>query len=278
MSFTWVPEQDPPVFRITPGGWARVVLRGGALVAVFAAGVAATLLLRLAERAIHGHARPWTPAITKVVARLIFVVIGMRHRTEGKPMAHPGAAVANHASWLDIFVLYASMRVFFVAKAEVSGWPGIGFLARMAGTLFIDRDKRQARAQQQLFEERLLIGHKLLFFPEGTSTDGLRVLPFKSTLFEAFMTKNLRHATHIQPVTVIYEAPPGEDPRFYGWWGDMDFGPHLLRVLAVRRGGFVRVVCHPPLRVADFADRKALALCAEASVRAGMPEERRGAR
>ena len=101
---------------------------------------------------------------------------------------------------------------------------------------------------------------------------------FQPTLFEAFLTESLRHVTHIQPVTVIYDAPPGADPRFYGWWGDMDFGPHLLRVLAARRGGAVRVICHPPLRVAEFTDRKALARHAEAAVRAGMPPARQSAR
>jgi 1-acyl-sn-glycerol-3-phosphate acyltransferase len=121
-----------------------------------------------------------------------------------------------------------------------------------------------------------LAGHKLLFFPEGSSTDGMRVLAFKSTLFQAFFSQKLEHAIHVQPVSVIYEAPKGQDPRFYGWWGDMDFGTHLVRVLAVRHQGRVRVVYHAPARVDAFADRKALAAWAEAQVRAGMPEARRG--
>ncbi|MEQ9258473.1 MAG: lysophospholipid acyltransferase family protein [Roseovarius sp.] len=274
MTFTWSPETEPPAFRITPAGWLRAVLRGTALLLVLLAGVTATLLLRPVERALHGPARPWTPFLTQGVSRSVFLILGMRHEATGQRMTERGAVVANHASWLDIFALNARKRVYFVSKAEVAGWPGIGFLARLTGTVFIARDPRQAQAQQSLFEERLIAGHKLLFFPEGTSTDGMRVLPFKSTLFQAFFNPVLGEGMHVQPVTVIYTAPKGQDPRFYGWWGEMDFGPHLLRVLAVRRNGAVRIVYHPPLRVADFGSRKALAKTAEDTVRAGMPPER----
>lgn len=277
MSFTWSPEQEPPPFRITATGWVRAGLRGAALTGILLTGLVSMALLRLLERPLFGLARPWTLFITQAVCRLFFIVLGMRHETVGARMDQRGAVVANHASWLDIFTLNARMRIYFVSKAEVAGWPGIGLLARITGTVFIDRDPRQAKAQQKLFEERLLAGHKLLFFPEGTSTDGFRVLPFKSTLFQAFFNENLRHEMHVQPVTVVYFAPPGEDPRFYGWWGDMAFGPHLLRVLAVRRHGAVRVICHPPVRVADFADRKALAAHLERVVRNGMPPERQRA-
>jgi 1-acyl-sn-glycerol-3-phosphate acyltransferase len=69
---------------------------------------------------------------------------------------------------------------------------------------------------------------------------------------------------------VVYRAPPGADPRFYGWWGDMEFGPHLLKLLAAPRQGAVEVIFHTPVRVADFPDRKALALWCEARVREGM--------
>ena len=91
---------------------------------------------------------------------------------------------------------------------------GLGMAA--TGTVFIKRDPSQARQQTQVFQDRLLAGHRLLFFPEGTSTDGQRVLPFKPTLFQAFFAPGLRDEISIQPVSVIYHAPPGEEPRFYG--------------------------------------------------------------
>jgi 1-acyl-sn-glycerol-3-phosphate acyltransferase len=108
-----------------------------------------------------------------------------------------------------------------------------------------------------------------LFFPEGTSTDGRRVLPFKPTLFEAFFDPGLAPGLRVQPVSVAYHAPDGADPAFYGWWGDMEFAAHLLKVLAHPRGGSVTVVWHAPLVVADFAGRKPLARAAEEAVRAG---------
>ena len=184
-------------------------------------------------------------------------------------MSGPGAIVANHASWLDIFALNATDRVYFVSKSEVAGWPGIGWLARATGTVFIARKGREARAQAALFEARLQAGHRLLFFPEGTSTDGRRVLPFKSTLFAAFLAEGVPPGLRLQPVSVVYHAPPGQDARLYGWWADMDFGPHLMRVLAQARQGQIEVIFHPPVAVADFADRKALAAHCEAAVRAG---------
>jgi lyso-ornithine lipid O-acyltransferase len=115
----------------------------------------------------------------------------------------------------------------------------------------------------------LAAGHRLLFFPEGTSSDTQRVLPFKSTLFAAFFVPQLRDTLHVQPVSVSYHAPQGADPRFYGWWGDMEFAGHLLRILASRRQGRVDLVFHPTIAVADMPDRKALTLAAEGAVRAG---------
>jgi len=278
MSFSWSPEQAPPASEITSAGWARVALRGSAITVLLLAGVLVLVALRLAEWPFHGTNRPWSAVVPRLFSRAALALLGIRHQAVGRRMNRRGAVVANHASWLDIFALNARKRIYFVSKSEVATWPGIGFLARITGTVFIARARRDAKLQQRLFEERLLAGQKLLFFPEGTSTDGFRVLHFKSTLFQAFFNDTLRHEMHIQPVTVIYFAPPGADPRFYGWWGDMAFGPHLLRVLAAPPGGGVRVIYHDPVRVDDFTDRKALAAHVEDVVRGGMPPERRGAR
>ena len=267
----WNPQMEPPHIPIGPLGWVLVGLRGLVLGAIVFGGLAVLLLLRVIERPLHGLHRPWTPWIVQSVCVSAFWVLGMRHRVEGARMTQRGAVVSNHASWLDIFALNACKRVYFVSKSEVARWPGIGRLARATGTVFINRAPREARAQQELFEARLLAGHKLLFFPEGTSTDGRRVLPFKSTLFQAFFTPDLVHELHIQPVTLVYRPPEGADLRFYGWWGDMEFGPHLLQTLAAARQGSVTVVYHAPLKVDDFDGRKALAKACEDAVRAGMP-------
>ncbi|MYM53843.1 lysophospholipid acyltransferase family protein [Thalassovita mangrovi] len=268
------PEPIPEPIPFT--GWIRVALRGVTLALLVFGGLLILLLLRLVERPIYGLHRPVTPHITQFVCRKAFRILGMEFKTHGQRMELRGAVVANHSSWLDIFTLNARKRIYFVSKSEVAGWPGIGWLARATGTVFINRDRKEAKVQQQVFEDRLLAGHKLLFFPEGTSTDGMVVLPFKSTLFQAFFSDHLRHEMHIQPVTVIYRAPEGADDRFYGWWGEMDFGGHLLKVLAAPKQGSVEVVYHEPIRVDDFPNRKTLAAHVEEVVRSGMPPERRG--
>ena len=251
-------------------GWLRVLLRGGVLGVVVYLGLVLLLLVRLVERPLFGLARPWSPWITKTVCRTAFPVLSMGYSVRGTPMTGPGAIVANHSSWMDIFALNAAQCLYFVAKSEVAGWAGIGWLARATGTVFIARKGSEAKAQQGVFEERLRAGHRLAFFPEGTSTDGLRVLPFKSTLFAAFYSHGLDHILQIQPVTLRYHAPEGQDARFYGWWGDMVFASHLLQVLAVRRPGRVEVMFHDPVSVEDFADRKRLAAECEAVVRAAL--------
>jgi 1-acyl-sn-glycerol-3-phosphate acyltransferase len=252
-------------------GWVLVVFRGISLSVVVFGGLAALLLVRLAERPLYGLDRPWTPHITQMVCRLAFVILGIGYKVRGVMMQEKGAVVSNHASWLDIFALNARKRVYFVSKSEVASWPVIGWLARATGTVFIRRVAREAKAQNHIFEERLKAGHRLLFFPEGTSTDGLRVLPFKSTLFAAFLARDLREILSIQPVTLIYRAPEGEDPRYYGWWAEMDFGSHFLKVLATPRQGSVELVYHEPVRVRDSADRKALSSRCEMAVRSALP-------
>lgn len=267
MSPTWDSELEPDPFRIGVSGWLRVAVRGTILAILVFGCLVLLLLVRLLERPLFGVRRPVTPFITQFVCRNAFRILGMGFSTSGRLMAEHGAVVANHTSWLDIFALNARKRVYFVSKSEVANWPGIGWLARATGTVFIERNPARAREQTRLFEQRLLAGHKLLFFPEGTSTDGLRVLPFKTTLFAAFFTDHLKDIAHIQPVNVIYRAPPGEPARFYGWWGEMEFAEHLIKTLAVRRPGSVELIYHPAVRVADFANRKDLAAYCEKVVR-----------
>ncbi len=267
----WRGDDEPPVQAWGLAGWFRVLWRGTALGVVTYTCLALLLLTRLVERPLCGLNRPVTPLITQFVCRAAFVILGIGYSVRGVPMAQRGAVVANHGSWLDIFTLNAAQLIYFVSKSEVAGWPGIGWLARATGTVFIARKGAEAKVQQDLFEARLRAGHRLLFFPEGTSTDATRVIPFKSTLFAAFFTHGLKDMLHVQPVTVIYHAPPGADARFYGWWGEMDFGPHLLAVLAQGRQGRVEVVFHAPVAVADFADRKALARHCETVIRAAHP-------
>jgi len=269
MSPTWHGDPPPEPRPTGPDGWLRAIVKGTLIGIVVSGGLVILLLLRLPERLLHGVRRPWTPAIPMAVCRAALAIIGLRPVVEGQRLSGHGALVANHVSWLDILVLNGTRPLFFVAKSEVAGWPGIGPLARAAGTVFIRRDRADAARQRVILRERIARGDRLLFFPEGTSTDGLRVLDFRPTLFAAFFDEDMPEGFAVQPVSVVYSAPPREDPRFYGWWGDMGLGSHLLTVLAAPRQGAVRVVFHEPMRVRAHPGRKALARAAETAVREG---------
>ena len=267
---TWRDTVPPPMAR--PQGlrdWMRVLRRGAGAVLALLVGVLLILPLRGIERLFHGQRRPWTGPLVQIVCRLALACIGIRWQRLGVPMRGPGAVVANHSSWLDILVLNAAMPVFFVSKSEVAGWPGINILTRVTNTHFVVRDPRLAQAQAGEFAARISAGHRLLFFPEGTSTDGRRLLPFKPTLFQGFLDPALPRGLAIQPASTVYQAPERADPRFYGWWGDMDLGPHLLAVLAARRQGTATVILHDPIPVAGQT-RKTLAFACEEAVRQGL--------
>jgi len=269
MSMDWEDRPAPPLGPMGPLALSRVALRATLIIVTILIGLAFLLPLRLIERPLFGLRRPWTPYITRTVCRVSLVWMGLRYLRKGTPAHQRAAVVANHSSWLDIFALNAGDCVHFMSKSEVARWPGIGLLARATGTLFIARERAQAKLHTQMLQDRLVAGQRVLFFPEGTSTDALRVLPFKTTLFEAFFAPDLRDIMWVQPVSVTYYAPKGMEPRTYGWWGDMDFAPHLLSTLALARQGRVEVVYHPAIRVSDVTDRKALAAAAEAAVRSG---------
>ncbi|WP_375261345.1 lysophospholipid acyltransferase family protein [Palleronia sp.] len=272
---TWHSDVPPEVPRVGPGGYALAVVRGVPLALWVFGLLGLHMLVRLIERPLAGLNRPVSPWITVIVCRGALWLMGLPMEVRGPRMTGQGAMVANHSSWLDIFALNAIEPLYFVSKSEVAGWPGVGVLAKATGTLFIRRERREAAAQQRLLEERLSARHRLMFFPEGTSTDNLRVAPFKTTLFGVFYSGALAEEMEVQPISVAYHPPAGAEPRYYGWWGDMGFGLNLVKVLATRRQGSVEVIRHAPIRVAAMPDRKSLARAAEAAVREGLETAKR---
>lgn len=264
-SATWRGPEPPAPPRPDFIGWILVVFRGLLILTILGLGVLLILPLRLIERLFAGPRRPITGPWVQGVCRLCLAALGIRLTRHGSPITGPGAIVANHSSWLDIFVLNAALPVFFVSKAEVANWPGINILTRVTNTHFVTRDPKLARQQAEEFAARTAAGHRLLFFPEGTSSDGRRILPFKPTLFQGFLDPALPQGLAIQPITVTYHAPANRDPRFFGWWGDLDLGSHLLGILAQHPQGRVTVTLHDPIPVAGH-NRKTLCAEAEAAV------------
>ena len=224
------------------------------------------LLARLAGRPLT----TFGPAMVQLWAAQALPSLGLHFVQHGTPMPTGGAFVANHSSWIDILALQRAAAPFLVSKAEVRAWPGIGLIGRAIGTLFIDRRPAEARRQETALLARLTRGDRMALFPEGTSSDGQRVLPFKSSLFGVFLAPGLTDVA-VQPVTIAYRPRPDLPPSFYGWWGEMDFASHLRDVLARSTGGTVTLTFHAPLPLAAHPDRKALARAAEAAVRAAFP-------
>lgn len=215
--------------------------------------------------------------VAQLWSRACLWLLGLRLRVRGRPIA-AGAIVANHASWIDILPLRATQLVHFVAKAEVAGWGAVGFIARITDTIFVERRRSEAKRQEAELRARIAKGQVLCIFPEGTSTDGLRVLPFKSALFSALMDENGtppgRAEIFVQPVTIRYRPNPdaGLPPEFYGWWGTMPLGGHIRDVVSRSFGGQVEVIYHAPVRPRGFPNRKALADHCQREVARGLHE------
>lgn len=219
----------------------------------------------------------------KVLCRILgvkVVVHGRRHRRGGVLF------IANHSSWLDIPVMSSVIPGSFVAKSEIQGWPIFGFLAKMQRTVFVERERRSRTAESRdVLVQRLQGGDNLILFPEGTSSDGNRVLPFKSALFGAAEIEVPRRdgslgPVVVQPVTVSYTRlqgmPMGRDYRpFFTWFGDMELAPHLFQALCL--GPITaEVEFHAPLTVAEAGSRKSLARHCETVIRAGHARQIQG--
>ncbi len=192
------------------------------------------------------------------VARLL----GLQVRLVGAPILRadrPILYVCNHSSWMDIPALGGCLRACFVAKDEVAAWPIVGTIARLGRTVFVSRSRQGIGRERDQMRERLLAGDDLILFPEGTSSDGSRVLPFHSSFFAAAYGDVM---PMIQPVSIVYDRlaglPVGRASRtVFAWYGDMDLAPHLWQA-AQWRGKRVTLLFHPPLDPADFPSRKAL--------------------
>ncbi len=265
-------EKPLPVFAKPKGlQWVRVILRIiGLAFGTFLVITTYILFIGIEKIIPKIHLRP---AIVSKWGTIGLRMTGLKVEIIGKHMRHGGAVVANHASWIDIFTLHDAARVSFVAKAEVRRWPVLGWLADVTGTLFIERRASQAKNHQAALLKRLEAGDQLCFFPEGTSTDGLRVVPFRSTLFSVFHTPELIDHVWVQPATICYLPQKGLPQDFYGWWGEMALRPHAFAVLACSTKGRVRVTLHDPVKASDFATRKDLARYCEDIVREGLAKD-----
>jgi len=218
--------------------------------------------------------------------RIVCALLGVRiHQTGTRSSADEVLILSNHVSWLDISVLGAVAPIVFVSKSEVASWPVFGTLARLQRTVFIDRERRHKTGEAAgAMAERLRGGDAVVLFPEGTSSDGIRILPFRSALIGA-VHHTIGDATHhkqvmVQPVSIAYVRfggiPIGRGLRDkVAWYGEADLVPHFFGIIAA---GAVDVVVSwgQPMAYDMSTNRKHIARDAEAAVRRMTADALRG--
>lgn len=262
-------------------------LRPGAILRLIALALCTLVLLPLQLLAMRlGPGRG--AFIPRLYHRIICRCMGVRCTVIGEPPP-PGAGgliVSNHVSWLDIAVIGAQRPLAFVAKSEVADWPVIGLLAKLQRTVFIDRMRRSATAEVATqMGERLMAGEAIVLFAEGTTGDGTRILPLKSSLLgAAHEALGKRDDTDIPvyPLAITYTGFHGmaggrTERTMLAWYGDEELAPHLKAMLD--SGAIdVELAWGAPIGMGRKTSRKEATRLAEIAIRQARQEAVTGRR
>ena len=218
---------------------------------------------------------PGNDILPLIFHKVILKILVVRVRVSG-PLPEPGTLiVSNHVSWLDICTIGSVLPINFVAKADISGWPIFGFLAKLQKTLFIERDRRSDTANQRnAMQDRLLEGSCLVLFPEGTTGDGTIVFPFKSSLFAAAEVLGNDKPIPIQPLSLAFAElsgiPMSRRIRIkYAWIGDVGLLSNMFYVLG-SDSFTINLIFHAPTNLVEAGGRKKLAVSAHRQVQNGV--------
>jgi lyso-ornithine lipid O-acyltransferase len=220
---------------------------------------------------------PYPRFFIRVWYKFILWLFGVRVQLHGKrlkPQQHQIFYVSNHISYLDILVLGAYFPCFFVAKADIASWPIFGFLSKIGGTIFISRNRAVVKQQAEKLETALQQGNHLCIFPEGTTSNGQQILPFKSSLLQPLYATTNTISLAIQPLSLRYTSINGRkllnQNQFdkIAYYGDHVFGSHSWQLLKLRRIG-VRINIHPHITLDQNLKRKDLCSKVEAIVQHG---------
>ena len=228
------------------------------------------LLLRLRGRGPEQFARLYWVGIRQV--------LGITVRVQGTLSGQrPVLFIANHCSWLDIVTLGSLLPACFVAKGDVATWPLIGLVARLGRTIFVSRNRTGVGRERNELKDRLVAGDNIILFPEGTTSDGTRILPFSTAFLALAEGKN---APWVQPVTLVYDAIDGlpvrrRDRPQISWYGEMSLAPHFA-VIGRRRSLHATMILHEPIAPGTYGDRKALSAALEVILSAQAARLRQG--
>lgn len=219
---------------------------------------------QLVLRAINGDKISGFPIFYH---RLCCRVLGLDIITKGTQSPHrPTLYVANHTSYTDIISFATLMPISFIGKQEIANWPIFGLLAKLQRTVFIDRKRHNTDAHRDSITGRLQEGDSLMLFPEGTTNDGNRLLPFRSSLFAVAETPLVHDQrvtssyVWVQPVSISYThlngLPLGYSWRhLVAWYGDVGFAEHMWQLLRLGRIT-IRIEFHEPVNITQFKSRK----------------------
>ena len=211
---------------------------------------------------LPGRGKKW---LARIYWAGICRVLGVERRVIGQVVStgRPILFACNHTSWLDVPTLGGTLEACFVAKAEVGTWPVVRTIARLGRTVFVSRRARETGRERDSMRARLLGGDNLILFPEGTSSDGARILPFRSPFFAVVEGVSHDRLPLIQPVSIVFDRldylPARRSTRpVSSWYGDMDLGGHFWR-LARHRHLRATILLHDPIDPAAYPSRKAIA-------------------
>ncbi len=200
--------------------------------------------------------------ISKTFHKLTCEIFGVKKIIIGNISQNQTVYVGNHLSYIDIPLLGSFLNATFISKIEVKSWPVLGQLALLADTIFIRRDRESASQCIEDIQKRILKNRSLILFPEGTSSNGASIIPFKSSLFELFLSEKIKDSLIVQPFTIIPQTIHGKgvssinDHDGYAWYGDMSLAPHLW-MLAKSKGVEIKIIFHEPHKASTFNNRKA---------------------
>lgn len=236
-------------------GFLRSVVRISIFLVMFVIAIVESWTI---GKSVRARAR-WMQRWSKRVVRLC----GIHITVVGQP-PQSGLLVSNHISYTDVLVLGSILPSVFVSKDAVESWPMVGWLTKIAGTIFVNRESRMATAQvAEQMRDRMEQGVPVIFFPEGTSSDGSGLLPFKTSLFEA----PVRAGATIHACCLKYSVPGADESvvrERVAYWGDMTFAGQLPKLISMKRVD-VRVEFAP--EQIDAKDRKQAAAESEAIIR-----------
>lgn len=205
----------------------------------------------------------WRQKIFSRWARATAKTVGMKIIVRGEVPRPPFLLVSNHLSYMDIAAFASVLECFFVAKSEVADWFLLGKIARRMGTIFVNRQNRRdiSRATDEIIG-KIRNGENLIFFPEGTSSGGAGVLPFKSSFLEIAARNNFP----VSFAAINYQTPDKsvKPSELICWWGDADFLPHLWRLFQIET--FTATIIFGD-KTFKSRNRKELARCLHSAVR-----------